>query len=420
MEGLGSKRALALTLFLDLGISLGSYLAAFRLRFLFTSLPAYNWRPFVHVLPVYVLLSLFVHAIFGVYQPHVEREEAQATSMASSFGNLLVAMAVSYLVGALAVPRSVLVIAAVIQALVLGLTHRRLTATFQRFPVRAYDLREIDPDRLAREVGADEVRVNPDPLTVLLAGAKLAHSKGYRLELALPSVGFTAAERALKRMFDLILLLVLLGPALLAMLLLGAAVAIGSGFPVLYTQERVGRLGRPFRVYKFRSMMKDAEEETGPVLAWSDDNRVTPVGRFLRQSRLDELPQFMNILRGEMSFVGPRPERPEFVRIFSAKEPYYSLRLRVKPGLTGLAQIYGSYDLPAEEKLKYDLYYLSHYSPALDFLILVRTLAVPLQPKKARGRDGVNGGRLRLTGSEMGNGPSEIRSQHAAAGKEHH
>ncbi len=167
-------------------------------------------------------------------------------------------------------------------------------------------------------------------------------------------------------------------------------------------------------------MMKDAEEETGPVLAWSDDDRVTPVGRFLRESRLDELPQFVNILRGEISFVGPRPERPEFVHIFRGKEPYYSLRLRVKPGLTGLAQIYGSYDFPAEENLKYDLYYLSHYSPTLDFLILVRTLAVPLQPKKARGRDRTNGGRHRVPGSEMGGGPSETRSQHAFAGREYH
>jgi len=383
MEGLGSKRALLLTLLLDAAISLAAYLLAFRVRFLFTTLPLYNWVPFSHTLPLLVLLSLTIHAVFGVYQPQVNVEEAQASALTSSLGNLVAAMALSYLVGSTAIPRSVLLIAVGFQVIALVLTHRWMTGTFQTFPRVSVELATVDPEALIRALVKDEVQIDPDPVAVLLTGARVVRTDGFGFRLAMPMVGLTSGERAVKRALDLVLGLILLVPAAVLGLLISVAILIDSGRPVLYTQDRVGRLGVVFRVLKFRTMSRDAELESGPTIASPDDPRLNTVGRILRATRMDELPQIFNILRGDMSFVGPRPERPEFVRLFQEEIPYYALRLRVKPGLTGYAQLYGSYGLSASEKLKYDLYYLVHHSVAVDLLLVLRTLAVPFQPRKA-------------------------------------
>ncbi len=149
-----------------------------------------------------------------------------------------------------------------------------------------------------------------------------------------------------------------------------AVVALGilaeDGRPVFYKQTRVGKDGRLFRIAKFRSMVKDAEKHTGPVLACANDPRVTRMGRILRKTAMDELPQLWNILKGDMSFVGPRPERPEFVREFVATIPGYDLRHSVRPGLAGMAQVYGRYETAAADKLRYDLAYLERRSLSLD------------------------------------------------------
>lgn len=385
MEGLGSKRALALAFGLDLVISLGAYLLAFRLRFIAGPLPLYNEIPFLHALPFLVLIALISHALFGVYQRHVTLEEAQAAVLTSSFAALVATMAASYLLNASAIPRSVLVIAPVLQAVALVLTRRVMSGTFQAPNVRVLGPEELKPALFVAEVGREEIRVAPDPALILLTGATLARSENFQLQLALPTVGFGAGDRVLKRAEDLLLALILVLPALLLGLLIACGVLLDDGLPVLYRQERVGRLERPFLIWKFRTMNREASLTDEGSLAVPSDPRLTRFGRWLRRSRLDELPQLWNILKGEMSFVGPRPERPEWVHQFSAKNPYYLLRLRVKPGVSGLAQLYGTYDLAADEKLKYDLYYLTRHSLALDVLILLRTLAVPLQPQKAAG-----------------------------------
>ncbi len=385
MEGLGSKRALALAFALDLLISLGAYLLAFRLRFIAGPLPLYNWIPFLHALPILVLLALMSHALFGVYQRHVTLEEAQASVLTSSFAALVATMAASYLLNAAAIPRSVLVVAPIFQAIALVLSRRLMSGTFQAPTVHLMGTGDLKPTVFVADVGKAEIRIEPDPAMVLLTAATLARSEDFRLQLALPTVGFGPGERALKRAEDLLLVVVLAVPAVVFGALIATAVAFDDGFPVLYQQERVGRLSKTFRIWKFRTMNKQASLTDDGSLAAPSDPRLTRFGRFLRRSRLDELPQLWNILRGEMSFVGPRPERTEWVRQFSAKNPYYLLRLRVKPGVSGLAQLYGTYDLAADEKLKYDLYYLTRHSLALDILILLRTLAVPLQPRKATG-----------------------------------
>jgi lipopolysaccharide/colanic/teichoic acid biosynthesis glycosyltransferase len=151
--------------------------------------------------------------------------------------------------------------------------------------------------------------------------------------------------------------------------------------PLLYRQARVGEGGRPFKVVKFRSMISDAEKETGAVWAQVNDARITPVGRLMRRTRLDELPQVWNILRGDMTLIGPRPERPEFVRQLTEQVPFYRLRHAVKPGLSGWAQInyqYGASVKDAQIKLQYDLYYIKHQGPLLDITIALKSMQVIL------------------------------------------
>jgi lipopolysaccharide/colanic/teichoic acid biosynthesis glycosyltransferase len=157
---------------------------------------------------------------------------------------------------------------------------------------------------------------------------------------------------------------------------------------VFYRQERVGEKGKAFPLFKFRTMRTDAEAATGPVWATHGiDPRITGVGKYLRKFRLDELPQLINVLRGEMSFVGPRPERPHFVDTLSKIIPYYDERHSVKPGITGWAQIkfgYGSTIEDAEEKLQFDLYYIKHMSLVFDIGILLDTMKVIVMGKGAR------------------------------------
>lgn len=164
-----------------------------------------------------------------------------------------------------------------------------------------------------------------------------------------------------------------------------AAIQLDSHGPIFYRQTRVGQGGRLFEVVKFRTMVEDTEAKTGPVLASVDDRRITRVGRFLRALRLDEFPQLLNVLRGEMSLVGPRPERPEFVEQFRMNIEGYDLRHLVKPGITGLAQIRGRYDTPAEDKLRFDLAYIFLWSPLLDIKIMLQTIGIMLTPERARG-----------------------------------
>jgi len=162
---------------------------------------------------------------------------------------------------------------------------------------------------------------------------------------------------------------------------LAIAIAIDDGSPIIYTQIRSGRGGQHYKIIKLRTMRRDAEADGTPQWAKEDDNRATRVGRFLRRTHLDELPQFFNVLRGEMSLVGPRAERPELVQIFQKHVPFYRARLLVKPGITGWAQINMGYASTIEEttiKLEYDLYYIKHRSLVLDMLILLRTPATVL------------------------------------------
>ena len=166
--------------------------------------------------------------------------------------------------------------------------------------------------------------------------------------------------------------------AAIPMLIISILVKLTSKGPAIYKQERVGKDGKPFTLYKFRTMVNDAEKMVGPVLAKQGDPRVTKIGRILRTARLDELPQLFNILRGQMSLVGPRPERAHFVKLHKALQ---GLRLAIKPGLTGLAQIRSFYDLIPKHKIRYDFLYIQRRSLGLNLKIILQTIPVIFSKK---------------------------------------
>jgi exopolysaccharide biosynthesis polyprenyl glycosylphosphotransferase len=188
-------------------------------------------------------------------------------------------------------------------------------------------------------------------------------------------------EKKAKRLMDLgisLLFLILTSPI---MLIVSIAIKLDSKGPVFYKQERSGLNGKVFNILKFRSMIKDAEKKSGPVWSTKDDPRITRVGRIIRKLRLDEIPQVINVLKGEMSFVGPRPERPYFVEKLSEEIPLYKRRLRVRPGITGWAQVKHKYDETIEDvktKLRYDLFYIENMSLRMDLKIIFRTVFVVL------------------------------------------
>jgi sugar transferase (PEP-CTERM system associated) len=194
-------------------------------------------------------------------------------------------------------------------------------------------------------------------------------------------------RRIVKRAFDIAASLALLVVAAPIMLVAAICISLESGLPILYRQARVGEGGRTFTLCKFRSMKNDAEGDGTPRWAAHDDDRATCVGRIMRKLRIDELPQIINVLKGDMSFVGPRPERPYFVDQLSGQIPYYALRHAVKPGITGWAQVrypYGASVDDSIEKLQYDLYYVKNHGLFLDIMILLDTVQVVLWGKGAR------------------------------------
>lgn len=191
----------------------------------------------------------------------------------------------------------------------------------------------------------------------------------------------------MKRGIDIFVSLAALLVSLVVTLPVALLIKLEDRGPVFYSQLRVGRNGKVFRVYKFRSMRVDAEKDGSPQWAKKDDDRVTKMGKFIRKTRIDELPQIFNVLRGDMSIVGPRPERPEFVKELSTKIPYFDTRHQVKPGITGWAQIcypYGASEKDSLEKLQYDLYYAKNHNLLMDMSIILQTIEVILFGKGAR------------------------------------
>lgn len=224
----------------------------------------------------------------------------------------------------------------------------------------------------------------PGLYEVLLQGSNLVQIDDMPL-LAVNNLGLSRWQKIKKRILDMFLAVPFLVIAFFLFPLIALTIKLTSPGPVFYIQKRVGLNGKLFKLFKFRSMIHRAEQLTGPVLASEDDARITKIGKILRATRLDEIPQLINVFRGDMSIVGPRPERPGFASEYLQKIPGYNYRHRVKPGITGLAQVRGKYATSVEDKLRYDLWYIKNYSVWLDLKMLLQTLPVVLSGNRARG-----------------------------------
>ena len=261
--------------------------------------------------------------------------------------------------------------------------------------MQAYDVREVligldstEHEKLLEVIrycdGEDVgMKIIPDLYDIVSGQARMSSLYGVPLIEVSPQL-MKPWEAALKRTLDMVVSLVVIVVGLPLWLLVALLIKLDSPGPVLYKQERVGKNGKHFNILKFRSMFVDAEKQTGPVWAEKNDPRVTRVGRVIRRLHIDEFPQFINVLKGDMSLVGPRPERPYFVEKLSKELPLYKRRLKVRPGITGWAQIKYKYDQSIDDvrtKVKYDLFYIENISWRLDLKILFNTIYMMLMGK---------------------------------------
>lgn len=417
----------------DVLLYFGTYEAAFYLRFLGHP-PKANHEAFLRVLP-WLLLSLIVlHLFYRLYDLRTPWDEVAAGVVSAAFLNTVVAFAVSFLVRGFAFPRTVFALALLMATPVLLVWRRAIhvysakmytqkvivvgpleeaVACARRIdesPSAHIEVSAVIPihDQMAPET-MKQTAAETGAGTILLCGGiepgrKMQLIEGaYRVGLEvlvipdLPEILMASARRErvddylvfrvggtgvpwdpVKRLFDITVAALGLFISLPIMALLALAIRLDSSGPVLYRQTRVTAGGNRFTLYKFRTMYDGAEASTGPILSRKGDPRVTRVGRFLRASRLDELPQLWNVLRGDMSLVGPRPERPHFVEKFAEELPHYTLRHQVRPGLTGLAQVNGYYSSHPADKLRFDLLYILARSFYMDLAILLETLRAVL------------------------------------------
>ncbi len=222
------------------------------------------------------------------------------------------------------------------------------------------------------------LKIVPDLYEILSGQARTSQLYGIPLIDIMPEL-MPEWEKKLKRISDVVISFIILALTLPLTILVAVIIKFDSRGPVLFRQERIGMNSKKFKIYKFRSMFRDAEKHTGPVWSTKDDPRVTRFGKIMRKLRIDEIPQFINVLKGEMSIVGPRPERPYFVEMLAQQLPYYKRRLKVRPGITGWAQVKHKYDESIEDvkvKLRYDLFYIENMSLRMDIKILARTILV--------------------------------------------
>lgn len=241
-------------------------------------------------------------------------------------------------------------------------------------------------NRLVKFCYANSVRsyITPKLSDIIIRSSENIHLFDTPLLLS-RNEGFSFDQRLVKRLMDIVISLVALVVTSPFMLLAALAIKLYDGGPVFFRQERCTVNGRVFLIHKFRSMIVGAEKDGEVIPATEDDDRITPVGRILRKTRLDELPQFIDILKGDMSVVGPRPERVEHVRQYTEELPEFAYRLKVKGGLTGYAQIYGKYNTTAYDKLKLDLMYIQNYSVLLDLKLIIMTVKIMFVKESTEG-----------------------------------
>jgi len=430
---------------LRIGLALGdvifivfSYISAYWIRFGFEP-PAVNYNPFLKTLPLIIVSAIVLFNVYGLYYVERKRLVDILSSLVLSIVLLgIFAMAGSFFLRAFAFPRSIYFLGALIQILLLAVWRwafwlicrayhgkkkvllaggneeadqviQKISGNIKEW-FKIAEVKSKFGENLTEELqgidmvilcpGLDEttrtklisecvsqnkgILVVPELYDILLVRAKTFRVDDLPL-FELEPISLSSGQMIMKRALDLVVSIIALGLTLPIMIVVAILIKITSPGPIFYTQERMGLNGKKFIVYKFRTMFDNAEKLTGPVMAMEDDPRITRIGKFLRTTRIDELPQFINVLKGEMSVVGPRPERPVFVNEFTAADPSFEYRMKVKPGITGLAQVLGKYSTEPENKLRYDLLYIRNYSLLLDLKIILQTIKTVLTREQASG-----------------------------------
>ncbi|MDR3560092.1 MAG: sugar transferase [Negativicutes bacterium] len=426
----------------DIGILLIAAYFATIIVFIDRSLPTYTHYDYIIILMI--VAAGFLLNINGLLSLEGKKYSEIILSLAITVLNLLIIMmATSFFVREFNYSRSVLAITAILQFVLLAIWNyifwwmerrslpqdvlvignqaecARVIARLSNQPQLNYKIRYICTDRDNENwkkiagyidliiicadlslkekskivhfchVNSKQILLVPDVYELFCSGVEL--DKIDDIPVFIPRyLRPTLEQRFLKRTLDL----VIAGTAILLLwpicILLAIAIKIDDPGPILYSQERFGLNEVKFKIYKFRTMHQNAEKISGPMLATDNDPRITTVGRFLRGVRLDELPQFINVLLGNMSIVGPRPERPFFVEQFAKKIPEYIYRHNVKPGITGLAQVYGKYNTDPYDKLVYDLIYIQKCNIFTDLIIIIQTIKVLVTKSSAGGVSGLN------------------------------
>ncbi|AUW94579.1 sugar transferase [Sulfobacillus sp. hq2] len=420
--------------FIDGFIFLASNLIAFLIRFHLT-LPPYNLRAFANLLPWEIISLWVIFYIYGLYDrpTHKTSHEVVSSVTMAIITNSFVSSMISLMLVTIGLPRTVFFLSASIQMMLFliwrlayrswslrhapvvtvlavgeeaewsALTRRagqylpRITMVFQEpkdtntvipwYRIGAVVLGTVDiPTKSRYFIECMKHNIpclwKPDTYDLLVAGSELT-SVGEVPMFSLASIRTRHGSAALKRLADVVVSATSLIVLLPLFLVIALVTLLDSGRPVLYFQERVTAGGKHFMLVKFRTMIPDAEAATGPILSQPHDPRVTRCGQFLRTTHLDELPQLWNVLKGDMSLVGPRPERPVFVDQHRQAIDVYDLRHLSTPGLTGLAQVAGSYTSSPEEKAVYDLHYATSWSWFKDLIIVARTLVqLPFKKEK--------------------------------------
>ncbi|ADU31880.1 sugar transferase [Evansella cellulosilytica] len=425
----------------DLLCILIAYVGAFYLRYF--DFPERNWESFISLLPWILLIGLFFISVYELYaldRKNTLWDIGVKVFIAVTF-MVFLTMSASYLFREFAMPRSVILIAYFLmiflllsfKGIYLKLTRGnvvgnvlligndedsdRLMAKIKHPMLKGTRVKHISPnmsinkiDRYLKET--DYVILCPSiskeqkskiiyhamefnkivyvipTLYELLLQRSTVSPLDDTMVMTVKPFGLTLDQTAVKRVFDFLaasMITILVSPILLIV-----AIIIKFEDPkgkIIYSQERLGKNNKPFMIYKFRSMIEGAEKESGPVLATENDARITKVGKFMRATRLDELPQLFNVIKGDMSLVGPRPERGFFIKQLSKEHYHYMYRNTVQPGITGYAQIMGKYSTKVEDKLRFDLYYIRNYTFWLDIVILLKTFIVLFDKTKAEGTE---------------------------------
>lgn len=425
--------------FLDIIIYHLSFVLSFLIRYRGTR-PSFNYSAYTSVLPYIMIAFVLVNIFSGIYILYNKRPiDLFSTTLISQVMMTIFIMAMTYFGRWFAFPRTIVIINLVISTIFLTLWRlgvyeiylrrsgtsrvmivgtekkcREAVVNFKLSENRQYQVVAIATNNYQENIkkNIDEIDVfyllnfhsleeefeilsylttkekriflGADFENLLRINNRIMNISDESL-IAINKFEISPEKDMMKRLLDFIISLFLIIVTSPIMLITAFLIKVTSEGPILYKQTRITKNEAEFEVYKFRSMRSDAEKLSGPVLAEAEDPRITKVGKYLRSLRIDELPQLFNVLKGDMSIVGPRPERPFFVEEFKKQNPYYYLRHKVRAGITGYAQVYGTYSTDFNSKLKFDLLYIKKYSLILDIQLLFQTVRILFDKMSARG-----------------------------------